>query len=388
MQLAAKAVKLLQEQPLAATVEASGTAGANATGDHQAAPVAKQPAEPSPPNPQQSQPGATAHGQPTTAVTSDIIPPTAVEVENRKPTALKSQDAAATKASSGLRRSASMPNLSDAHTPDQHAGGKLAANPVFSAPEKATGMNKVNAEQPAKAGQLDIGHNPADQRAFTADSPHAVEQHEMYAAGSMPIVVPVTWAASAPAAAATTADSIMSNSPKESTASIALPNPFVVHTSTNHKSGLWAQPAMPSSYLYAGTPIRNSITSSAGNRQLGIASLFAHGEKENSPKPKLSPGATQFSTYDTVGSKPGVVAPSIKQHSGNVFIQRTSGGSSALSGTVSEHALSAKKRNSGSSLMQACNTGRTSLEGVSEASDMIQNADGHQHFAQKRVKLT
>lgn len=367
----------MQELPSAnsaATVAISDSRAASeidAVSDQQAAPAAEHHAELLPhPNLQHE---AIGNVQPTCAMTSQK--PLSADRLRLRPLA----------AFSGLKRSASMPTLPTAQMVGQLPSSIFAAQLVDGVGQKASAMHRGDAELKAAAPLRSTGHQMTGQTALAAQILGAVEPNDVNAAHSMPIAVPGHWVTAA-SVGATAMDSSMSNSPKESTASIAIANPFAVRTNTDHLHGTKTAIAVPQSYLYTEAALRNSITSSAGNRH---SSLFAHHEKENSPKPKPS-HVTMPDSAPVLHETVTTLAASGKEQIGTEPAHSMSAGNSAMSGTASELALSAKHYRSGGSQIQAYSTISGDVVRVLQDPGMLQDAEGLQHAgdaANKRCRL-
>ena len=383
MQLAAKAVKMMQEQQAQPNentpADKSPSVAVQPTSDQQIGMVKEQPTEPG------CAPSLDIETRPTDIPTEAAQHTTTVNSE-RPDLAAAIHILPGPNAFRALKRSASMPALPTVSTADnQHDGNMPTAIVAQFVSQTDIGRNK--AKQVTKAEPATNCQRTAVQKQLAAAIPHAADQSHLHASHSVPIAMLPHWAAAA-SAVASAADSTMSNSPKESTASIVLANPFAVSTNIHPNLGLGAAPAVPQSYLYTEAALRSSLTSSAGNRQLGGASLFAHNEKENSPKPRSETGVMQSNALAIFGSRAGALDIAGKLQ--NVFTNRSSGRNSAMSGTASGHALSAKNRTSGASLMQAGSVAGAGPESVSKPSAVLHNAE-YQHAGNavhKRVKLT
>lgn len=385
MQLAAKAVKMMQEQQAQPqptenlpAVKSPAIAAQNAS-DQQLVSVKDQPTKPGPTSCLDTETGLTAD-IPTGAVqhTNAVNPERPYLADALHifpgPVAFRS-----------LKRSASMPAFPTVQIADQHVGNMPTATAAQIASQNDTGRNR--AQQVAKAEPPNIGQRTAVQKALGVAIPYAADQSHLHGSHSVPIAMLPNWTAVPAPAVASAADSIMSNFPKESTASIALPNPFAVSTNIHPNLDMGAASLVPQSYLYTEAALRSSLTSSAGNCQVGTASLFAHDEKENSPKPKAESGFMQSNALAIFGPRAGSLNLVGKLQ--NAFANRSSGRDSTMSGTASEHALSAKNCPSGGSLMQAGSAAGAGPESVTKASDALQNAE-YEHAgnaACKRVKL-
>ncbi len=152
-------------------------------------------------------------------------------------------------------------------------------------------------------------------------------------------------AAAAMASGSGHADSSMSNSPKESTASIAWNNPFQPRTNTTDSSAprgaAKAEVTHPNMGSGPGWDSSNGLVS----KQTGGVSNGAGDKENNSPEkavrgvrgynPRVSQGSISMSGYGSMGPPPCVHLARTAGQTGD-----TSGTANAMSATASAHALS------------------------------------------------
>ena len=152
-------------------------------------------------------------------------------------------------------------------------------------------------------------------------------------------------AAAAVASGAGHADSSMSNSPKESTASIAWTNPFQARTNITDSSAPRGAAKAEATHPNMGSGPGGDSSNGLVSKQTGGVSIGAGDKENNSPEkaisgvsgyiPRASQGSISMSGYGSMGPPPRV-------HPARTAGQTvdSSGTASALSATASAHAVS------------------------------------------------
>lgn len=243
-----------------------------------------------------------------------------------------------------LKRSASLPsNLSNL--------GSLA--PVFkppaagaSFPERTGSQTMSLATTVSKSGNMAMSERLHAGQLSSSEAAGVGAPGGLQPAGGVPPVSSPKLAAASVASGMGIADSSMSNSPKESAASIAWGNPFQSRTNITYSSGQGSAVEAAVTGLRMATygdlgTIRGGLVS----KQLGVVSKVADDKENCSPKrvaqrgsgytPRVSQGSVSMTDQGSMGPPPSVPpAHTVGQTLGN------SGTASALSGTASGHALS------------------------------------------------
>ena len=240
-----------------------------------------------------------------------------------------------------LRRSASLPsNLSNL------APNFLPATTKASLPEKMISQDRSITNTVSKPEEVVLSEHPYAKLVSSSGN-----------AGLKPIMVTgqtdslghaasnPKLAAAAIASGAEHADSSMSNSPKDSTASIAWNNPFQARSNTTDSSAPRGAAKAEVTHPNMGSGPGWDYSSGLVSKQTSGVNNGA-GDKENSSpekavrgvrgyNPRVSQGSISMSGYGSMGPPPCVHPARTAGQTGN-----TSGTASALSATASAHALS------------------------------------------------
>ncbi len=240
-----------------------------------------------------------------------------------------------------LRRSASLPsNLSNL------APAFLPAATKASLPEKIDSQDMSITNTVSKPEEVMLSEHPYIKLVSSSGN-----------AGLKPIMVAGQtgsqgWAASHPRLAAATmasgaghADSSMSNSPKESTASIAWNNPFQPRTNTTDSSALRGAVKAEATHPNMGSGPGWDSSNGLFSKQTGGVNNGVGDKENNSPEKavmgvrgynaRASQGSISMSGYGSMGPPSRVYPARTAGQTGDI-----SGTASALSATASAHALS------------------------------------------------
>ena len=242
-----------------------------------------------------------------------------------------------------LKSSASLPsNLSNL--------GSLA--PVFmppaaqaSFPERTGSQTMSLATTVSKSGNMALPERSHARQLSSSEAAGVGAPGGLQPAGGVPPVSCPKLAAASVASGIGITDSSMSNSPKESAASIAWRNPFQSRTNITYSSGQGSAVEAAVTGLKTATYGDLGTLSGPVSKQLGVVSKVADDKENCSPKrvaqrgsgytPRVSQGSVSMTDQGSMGPPPSV----LPAHTAGQTLGH-SGTASALSGTASGHALS------------------------------------------------